>query len=506
MRLNRDRYRSQVLGCWMGKNIGGTLGAPFEWRRQTNEVSFYTQDLGGQPLPNDDLDLQLLWLIALEEKGIEIDAHVLAEHWLLYVTPHWCEYGTAKVNLRAGLAPPLSGTLHNAYKHSCGAFIRSEIWACVAPGCPRIAARYALEDAIVDHGDGEGTYAEVFCAALESAAFVERDLDHLLRLALGFVPDDCGVAAAVQTALDAHLDGLAPAEARERILMRHRGGTHLGYLWCTSPVDRAKGFHVGELGYDAPSNVGLLVYALLHGQGDFAKTVCTAVNCGEDTDCTAATVGSLFGILNGVEAIPSEWIAPIGRSIKTACLNLGELGYFGDQLPAEVDQLTDRIERIAHQVLARWAPDVAIADAPEDLSGAEGKLSAADLRETLYRDLAGPRYCEPYLDIALDHGDGPYLRDGEPKSLSVVLTNKDKVALHLRLHWHTPAGVTVRPSADATVHLQQKPWADRIRLPFTVVAEHVPPEPLRLALELTLPGRPSVMLVPVTFLNGSLVS
>ena len=32
--LALDDYRSKVLGCWMGKNIGGTLGAPFEWRRQ----------------------------------------------------------------------------------------------------------------------------------------------------------------------------------------------------------------------------------------------------------------------------------------------------------------------------------------------------------------------------------------------------------------------------------------------------------------------------------------
>ena len=30
MRLSQEEYRDKVLGCWMGKNIGGTLGAPFE--------------------------------------------------------------------------------------------------------------------------------------------------------------------------------------------------------------------------------------------------------------------------------------------------------------------------------------------------------------------------------------------------------------------------------------------------------------------------------------------
>ena len=59
MKLNQDDYRNKVLGCWLGKNVGGTLGAPFEWLRQINDVSFYVQkDLNGQPMPNDDLDIE----------------------------------------------------------------------------------------------------------------------------------------------------------------------------------------------------------------------------------------------------------------------------------------------------------------------------------------------------------------------------------------------------------------------------------------------------------------
>ena len=100
MIIDQREYLNKVLGCWMGKNIGGTLGAPFEWKRQVNDVTYYTQELGGEPLPNDDLDIQLLWLVALEEKGVKLDAKTLAEYWLLYVTPHWAEYGTAKINRR----------------------------------------------------------------------------------------------------------------------------------------------------------------------------------------------------------------------------------------------------------------------------------------------------------------------------------------------------------------------------------------------------------------------
>ena len=224
MKLNQDDYRNKVLGCWLGKNVGGTLGAPFEWIRQINDVSFYVQkDLNGQPMPNDDLDIQLLWLCALEEKGLDITAHRLAEYWCLYVTPHWNEYGTAKINMRQGLQPPLSGNFQNAFKHSCGSYIRSEIWACIAPGLPHIAARYAYEDAILDHGNGEGVFAEVFTAALESAAFVVSDLRRLIDIGLSFIPADCGVAKAVHTTTECFDRGITWKETRDEILRLHRG-------------------------------------------------------------------------------------------------------------------------------------------------------------------------------------------------------------------------------------------------------------------------------------------
>ncbi len=53
--------------------------------------------------------------------------------------------------------------------------------------------------------------------------------------------------------------------------------------------------------------------------------ICTTVNCGEDTDCTGATAGSIFGIMHGAKAIPQKWIDPIGRGIKTIAINCGDL-------------------------------------------------------------------------------------------------------------------------------------------------------------------------------------
>ena len=218
--FNESDYRAKVLGCWLGKNIGGTVGAPFEWKRQRNDVTFYTHALDGNPLPNDDLDLQLLWLVALEEQGVHVDAKILADYWMLYVTPHWSEYGVAKANMKAGLMPPLSGTAHNAFKDSCGAFIRSEIWACIAPGCPDYAARYAYEDAIIDHGNGEGMYAALFCAAMESAAFVVSDVGRLIDIGLSYIPEQCGVSGAVRNVVASRQAGKTWEEARDALALR----------------------------------------------------------------------------------------------------------------------------------------------------------------------------------------------------------------------------------------------------------------------------------------------
>ena len=506
MRIPRDVYRDKVLGCWLGKNIGGTLGAPFEWRRQVNNVTFYTQDLGGEPLPNDDLDIQLLWLVALEEQGLDIHSHILADYWCLYVTPHWCEYGTAKVNMRQGLLPPLSGTLHNDFRHSCGAFIRSEIWACIAPGRPDLATRYAFEDAILDHGNGEGTYAEVFCAAMESAAFVLGDLRELIEVGLSYIPEDCGVAQAVHTAIECFDAGKPWLEARHEILRRHRGGAFWHMPELVSPEDQARGFCEGVVGYDAPSNIGMTVLGLLYGRGDFGDTLCTTVNCGEDTDCTAATAGALFGILHGASAIPSRWIEPIGRRIKTACLNLGELGYFGNQLPQTVDEMTDRTERVARQLLLRHGgPDIWSSDAsgPMETVKAE-RLRSPDRGASLYRAMNGPRFDFPFFSVVVDYGESPAMRDGEPAPVRLSIDNRYKVQANLSVRWLTPPDWSVYPSPTAfAMSLPSNLSREPVMLDFEVTCPSVRRSVERAVVEITVEGRPTVMTVPIMFLNAN---
>ena len=196
IKINKKLYRDKVYACWLGKNIGGTMGTPFEGNPNLLDIKIFTS-ANGEPLPNDDLDLQLVWLHAAEQYGKRVDARVLADYWMSYIFPNWSEYGMGKRNLRAGMQPPLCGYVSNPYKDSNGSWIRTEIWACMAPGHPEIAVRYAYEDAIIDHAE-EGVYATAFCAAVESAAFVVSDKRELIRIGLSYIPENCLTAQAIR--------------------------------------------------------------------------------------------------------------------------------------------------------------------------------------------------------------------------------------------------------------------------------------------------------------------
>lgn len=509
IRLNEEEYRDKLLGCFLGKNIGGTLGAPFEWKRQVNDVAFYTQELGGNPLPNDDLDIQLLWLIALEEEGINLNARTLAEYWLTYVTPHWAEYGTGKINMRSGLVPPFSGSWKNEFKDSCGAYIRSEIWAAIAPGQPQLAAAYAYEDAILDHGDGEGTWAEIFCAALESAAYVTGDMEELIDIGLSYIPEDSATAGAVKLARECYHQGLDYLEARIRILEEYRGCVAQADGANGSQEDYERGLWSGRLGFDVPSNIGIVIIGLLYGGDDFDRAMCWTVNCGEDTDCTAATVGSIYGILHGGRNIPERWVAPIGRTIKTGCLNLGELGDYGSQIPQDMDDLCARVELIARQVaLSRGLGVYFTQDRTQIPSGAIKAMYCED--PTFFARMAeGPVYRFDSFDIQPVPVGGPGIRVGEEKELLLRVCNTGKITDTLEFEVLCDDNVKVSPSRFGRLTLK-KGYAQSV--PFTgncaqislgLQIEELTAPDIRAVISCTIPGRHTQMLVPVVFINDA---
>lgn len=516
MLLDFNTYRDKVAGCWMGKNIGGVLGAPFEAKRQFNDVSFYAQDLSMGPPPNDDLDLQIVWLAAVERYGRNVNASILGDYWLNFVIPNWVEYGTGKANLRAGLVPPMSGAVDNDYRNSCGCYIRSEIWACLAPGNPALAAKYAFEDAIVDHAD-EGMQAEIFCAALQSAAFVQSDPYKLIDIALSYVPEDGKFAAAIHAALCAKEEGVSFREAVARIHNAAPGT--FGVQGCTyaeaKKASDAMGFaSVGEPGMDAPENVGFLIAAWLYGN-DFGERLTLANSAGEDTDCTCATLGAILGIIGGVDGIPEKWKAPIGDKIVTMCINKT---WGGVWVPQTCTELADRVLRVTPGFLGTekcdlLAPGGYTIQCQENLycldesdyqpringSGKDHHLPIRKLT-ALSSNVIRAEY--PNFEVIVDLEGEPFFAQGENRSFHVSVRNCFEMR---RQEWakitlYAPEGVELLSAAQVMLPLNNV-WGASAEAEFIVNADLYAGAKLEMLVDVQLEGRHSYGVTKVVLMR-----
>lgn len=406
--MDIGKLKSQINGCWLGKNIGGTLGAPFEGSPEIRNISFYTQkDLYGKPVPNDDLDLQLAWLTLIEYYGLyRLNSRLMGEYWLNNIIGPWNEYAVCRWNCRHGFYPPLSGSCNNDnWKWSNGAWIRSEIWACMFPGDPDSALRFAWLDASADH-TGEGIYAEMFTVALEAAAFVEKDLRKLIDIGLSKVPENSRIYGSIKLVCESFDAGEDWKTAREKVVELN---SDLGF-------------------FQAPANVSFAIIGLLYGGGDFGKTICTAVNCGDDTDCSAATAGAIMGILLGEENLPEEWIKPIGRSIVSCAINTHSLP---QQIPDTIDELTARILKQLEIVRTEF-PD--LNQLPEDLCS---KTEAERIWKKSSYELMFP---VSWAEIGVEYLDGPWIELGVPCRIKFHVHSPVMAMSEVKFRWRLPEG------------------------------------------------------------------
>lgn len=488
IRLGLREYKDKVHACWIGKNIGGTIGAPYEGTRDMLDVRGFKS---AGALPNDDLDLQLVWLQAMEFAGPKnISAYTLGEYWLAFVTPYWSEYGIATANMQCGLPPSVCGDFFNVWRDSNGAWIRTEIWAALAPACPDIAAKYAIEDARIDHGSGEGVTAAAFVAALESAAFLNISLREIIDIALSRITENSRTAQTVRFVQRCFDEGKTVSETRNAV--------------CKMNSD------IGDGWFQAPSNVGFAVLGLLYGGGDYKKSVLTAVNCGDDTDCTGATVGAVLGILNGTKGIPADWRAHIGDGIATACINLG----ISVNPPENCSELTERIIRLAPAVLAENDAEAIIVEGKTEYTekALENIRKSLAVREALsaLRPYSFTVPCS-FFDVTVTYDGEPVISPFGEKKFTLTFYNKVKAYgnrpynLHIRLI--LPDAVTA-DKTDFGVYLPHwttlTPYYETAEVTVTVRAGETVSDRLRITAEISADGHYAVGYVPIVLLNREL--
>jgi hypothetical protein len=476
--INGSLFYDKVYGCWLGKNAGGTLGTPLEktfGQEEPFDVWWYPELREGG-LPNDDLEIQLAWLKAVEEVGPDLTARDLARYWLDHVGYNFDEYGLSKANLRLGLEPPISGHYNNWFKDCMGCPIRSEIWACIAPGAPRVAARYAYQDAICDHAGGESVYGELFNVAVESAAFLIDDRLELIDIGLSYVPPSSKTAAAIRAVLSAHAAGADWKEARKRVL---EAAPHYNAQY-------------------SPINLGFQVIGLLYGD-DFGDGLCKTVNCGYDTDSSGAAIGSYLGILAGRSGLPEKWIKPLGDTIATN-ESWGGVRHLTDgpnPIPATLDELAERIRTVARTVLSKHGllgPDGVLRVSRQDLYADDATLALRDSSPTTVS------YPAPDVSVDVDYLDTPAVAPGSTKTLLTRLTNRRPDDVQVTCTWTVPTGWAPVPARTAKV-----PARSSVDLTWdvTIPGRDLLQNSNRLHLAVAPAGRPAQPAVPVVLIGAA---
>jgi ADP-ribosylglycohydrolase len=351
MPLDDSDLLDRILGGWLGRAAGCSLGKPVEgWTKA--RIDSYLEHAGALPLDDymplvedhpdglvprfpestrgqisymardDDMDYPVLGLHILEQQGPDYAPLNVARTWLSRL-PYYVTYTAERAaygNMVNGIWPPESASHRNPYREWIGAQIRADVFGYVCPGLPERGADLAFRDASISHVKN-GIYGEMFVAAMLAASFVQDDASAVIEAGLSEIPRDCRLAEAIHDTMAWCRTAAGWEQVWDRINEKY-GHYH--------PVHTI-------------NNAALVVMALLKGERDFQKSIVVAVRGGWDTDCNGATAGSILGVMLGARALPEKWVGVLNDRLISAVR-----GYEDNR----ISDLARRTRNIARKVTA----------------------------------------------------------------------------------------------------------------------------------------------------------
>jgi hypothetical protein len=293
--------RDRIAGGWAGKMIGVSYGAPTEFRAQGKtyeEVLAWAPGRVNNSLRQDDIYVQLSFMMTMDRYGVNAPAEKFAESFATAGYPLWHANAQARKNFFDGIMPPLSGSPeYNFHADDIDFQIEADYIGFMCPGMPHTAVKLAdMVGHIMNYGDG--VYGGMFVAALYTHAFFETDIGTIVEAALRSIPAKSEYAQCIRDVVLLHRRFPDDWRAAWQRLEEKWGGVDI----CGA---------LQPFNIDAKLNGAYIVMGLLYGGGDFGKTMEIAIRCGQDSDCNPSNAAAVIGIMQGMHGIPDEWKAGI---------------------------------------------------------------------------------------------------------------------------------------------------------------------------------------------------
>lgn len=297
VKINKSIVEDKIRGGWLGKTAGVCIGGPTEFkakgRMYTGKLNYYPDMSGG--FGQDDIYVQITFVEAMDKKMAEsggIFAATMEDYGEAFKNSGyelWHANKGGRENLKKGIKPPESGMWAGEGKrlNRCANDIDWQIecdW--VGLMCPAIPMTAVQISDRVGHvmNYGDGVYGGHFVSTMISLAFVENDVETIVKKAIESVPRQSQYYAVIKDVIDYHDDHSDDFKGCWK---------QINDKWlreaidCSGPADN---FNIA-----ASLNGAYIAIGLLYGDGDIMKTIEYSTRCGQDSDCNPANAGISWG-------------------------------------------------------------------------------------------------------------------------------------------------------------------------------------------------------------------
>jgi len=304
--FSEQELRNKIKGAWAAQTIGVTYGYPVEFRFNSvrvpddHELPWYDgylfETFDERPGVYDDIYMDLTFVQVFEDEGMDAPAQSFADAFANADYSLWFANQVARYNVLDGIPPPQSGHwLNNPAADDIDFQIEADFAGIMAPGMVNSAVEVSDKIGhIMNYGDG--WYGGVFIASMYSLAFVNDDIESIVRQALDVIPEQSDFHKIISDVIALHEENTDDWKFAWEGINEKWADTDLGPRGLMAPFN-----------IDAKINAAWVVLGLLYGDGDFSRTLEIATRAGDDADCNPSSAAGILGTIYGYDAIPDFW-------------------------------------------------------------------------------------------------------------------------------------------------------------------------------------------------------